>query len=108
MTDADLAGVPSEWMPVSNPHDLALLGKLGEEAGELVSAVCRCIIQGIDEKEPKTGKVNRQWLQEEIADVEALLDLVVSRLNLSSKEIYDRSQLKIKYKTKWLEHLKTL
>lgn len=55
---------PSDWQPITNKHDLAVLGKLGEEATELGSAIFRCIIQGLNEREPTTGKVNRQWLEE--------------------------------------------
>jgi hypothetical protein len=64
---ADFALNP--WRPMTRPIDLKHLGKLGEESNELGAAISRCIIQGIDEREPVTGKPNRQWLAEEIADV---------------------------------------
>lgn len=71
------------WHPMSDPVDLKHLGKLGEELNECGSAVSRCIIQGIDEAEPVTGKVNREWLTEEIADVMANIELVMERFDLS-------------------------
>src|SRR4051812_36337432 len=80
----------SEWQPITNKHNLAALGKLGEEASELCSAICRCIIQGMDELEPTTGKPNRQWLEEEIADVMALTTLAIQELDLDMPTIMER------------------
>lgn len=78
------------WHPISNARDLKTIGKLSEECGELSAAIARCIIQGIDELEPVTGKPNRQWLSEEIADVYANIELVVERFNLSETFIAER------------------
>ena len=97
---------PSNWQPITNKHDLAVLGKLGEEANELGAAISRCIIQGIDEKEPITGKINKQWLEEEISDVYALAFLAIKRLNLDNLAITDRSARKIDHKEKWFNALK--
>lgn len=66
----------SPWHPITDPLQLKALGKLCEELAEALSAASRCIIQGIDEKEPTTGKPNRLWLQEEIADVKANIKVV--------------------------------
>lgn len=71
------------WHPMKDAVDLKHMGKLAEELGELQAAVARCIIQGIDEAEPVTGKSNRQWLGEEIADVQANLELVLEHFGLS-------------------------
>ena len=49
------------------------LGKLAEEVNELGSIIARCLIQGLNESEPETGKPNREKLAEEMADVEAAL-----------------------------------
>lgn len=95
----------SEWQPITNKHDLALLGKLIEEAGELSAAAARCIIQGLDECEPKTGKPNRQWLEEELADVSALTAFAIHRLSLDKKAIGDRQARKIAFKTPWFVSL---
>lgn len=83
------------WHPITDQTDLKHLGKLAEETGELSSAIARCIIQGIDEREPVTGKINRQWLEEEIADVLANLDLVILHLNLDTNQIWQRKNRKI-------------
>lgn len=96
---------PSDWQPITNKHDLAVLGKLGEEVGELVSAIFRCIIQGLDESEPVTHKVNRKWLEDEIADVEAMLRQTKSRFDLHFQEIERRTIRKFAYKDVWFEAL---
>lgn len=77
------------WQPMATP-DLKHLGKLGEELNEAGSAVCRCIIQGIDEREPETGKLNRKWLEDELADVLANVDLVVSHFQLDAARMLVR------------------
>lgn len=67
------------WHPINVAIDLKHLGKLAEELNECGSATARCIIQGMDGCEPESGKPNRQWLQEEIADVLANVELVARR-----------------------------
>ena len=85
----------SNWQPITNKHELAILGKLGEESGELISALFRCIIQGLDEHEPETKKINRRWLEDEIADVLAMIHLATERLRLHTTEIEKRRERKI-------------
>lgn len=105
----DTADIPtkalSDWQPITNKHDLAVLGKLAEEVNELGSAISRCIIQGIDECEPETGKPNRQWLEEELADVMALTTIAMQRLNLDVAAIMERRRRKIAYKAPWFDAL---
>lgn len=102
MNTEDIAKkVASPWHPETNPKRLRLLGKLGEELGECVSAVCRAIIQKLEEAHPTTGKPNRQWLEEELADVYASADLVVERLNLNVEHIMERAAAKKRYLITW-------
>lgn len=82
------------WVPITKAIDLKHLGKLQEELGELQSAVARCIIQGINEKEPETGKVNRDWLEEEIADVLANIELNIQHFGLNNTFIGGRLEVK--------------
>src|SRR4030095_14422990 len=70
------------WTPMKDPVDLKHLGKLIEELGECTSAASRCIIQGVDEREPVTDKANRRWLAEELADVLAGVELCIEHFNL--------------------------
>ena len=89
------------WHPITDSVDLKHLGKLGEESGELTAAVNRCIIQGINEAEPTTGKVNKTWLEEEIADVIANCMLVMERFGLDELFISDRVYEKMERLRTW-------
>lgn len=91
----------SPWHPITDPLDLKHLGKLAEECGELSAALARCIIQGLDEAEPVTGKVNRQWLTEEIADVIANINVVQAHFFLSHDAIVDRVRRKEANLKRW-------
>lgn len=92
---------PNPWRPMTDAVDVKHLGKLGEECGELSAAVCRCLIQGLMEREPTTGKLNAIWLQEEIADVLANIGLVIDRFNLHEPTIVERAQRKTEMLRKW-------
>ena len=92
---------PSKWIPMTNLVDLAHLGKLGEECGELIAIVSRCIIQGIDECDPETGVPNRVSLMKEIADVKAMSELAEERFNLDKVEIEARKERKKAMKRDW-------
>lgn len=91
----------SPWVPMSNQIDLMVAGKFAEELGECGAAISRCIIQGIDEVEPSTGKPNRAWLEEEIADVLANANLVRECFGLSADRIEARVAFKTGYLRKW-------
>ena len=92
---------PAPWKPMTDPVDLKHIGKLGEELGECQAAAMRCLIQGIDGINPDDGKVNREWLQDEIADALANIDLVVERFGLDEKKIGLRRLRKIVFLRKW-------
>lgn len=91
------------WHPITDTVDLKHLGKLGEELNECGAAVNRCIIQGVYESEPTTGKVNAIWLEEEIADVEANIELVKRRFKLDYEFIAKRVNSKIERLQTWHE-----
>ena len=92
---------PSPWQPTTDKLELAVLGKLLEELGELSSIVARCIIQGWDADEPITGKPNKQALCEEIADVRANIEHVINHLQLDTWFIKNRKDKKYNYVAKW-------
>ncbi len=96
---------PSPWTPMANLRDLKTIGKLGEETNELGSAVARSIIQGIKGVNPENGKTNEQWVMEEIADVQANIDLVVERFGLDQDAIAKRKYKKMAQLRKWHEML---
>lgn len=91
------------WHPESDPVSLKHLGKLGEECGELNAALNRCIIQGIEGCEPVTFKSNRIWLEEEIADVLANIELNVEHFDLDRQAIDDRKERKKFMLRRWHE-----
>lgn len=101
MANADELRDANPWHPMSNAVDLKHLGKLAEELSEAGAAVARCIIQGIDEAEPVTGKVNRKWLQDELADVVANIELVVDRFGLDHLTMRTRLERKKKHLRQW-------
>lgn len=82
------------WHPMSDAQDLKTLGKLGEELGECQAAAMRCVIQGIDESEPRTGYANKLWLEDELADTMVNIDLTISRFNLDVDRIKSRVNAK--------------
>jgi NTP pyrophosphatase (non-canonical NTP hydrolase) len=92
---------PNPWQPMSNSLDIKILGKFLEELGECSSAVARCLIQGIDESEPVTGKPNKEWLEDEIADVLANVDIILSKYSLNVNRISDRSKSKNAFLKRW-------
>ncbi len=82
------------WHPMGNPRDIKTIGKLGEEVCEAGAAIFRCVIQGIDEAQPVTGKINRDWLEDEIADVLVNLKLVIEHFGLDRAKIDARAASK--------------
>lgn len=101
MSEQDETRAYGAWKPTQNSVDLKVLGKLCEESTELGSALARCIIQGIDEKEPTTGKVNRVWLQEEIADVLVNIQLTVEHFCLDEGFMSERIDNKFSKLLAW-------
>lgn len=89
------------WLPMSRPIDLKHLGKLSEELNEAGAAVSRCIIQGIDECEPVTRKPNRQWIEDELADVLANIELVTAHFGLDRDRMSERSYRKMMHLRGW-------
>lgn len=101
MANADDLRDANPWVPMTCLIDLKHLGKLAEECNELGAAIARCIIQGIDEAEPETGKVNREWLEDELADVLANIELVGQHFKLNHDRMGDRIARKMKHLRQW-------
>lgn len=94
---------PNLWIPISDPLVLAAIGKLGEEASELGAIIFRCVIQGLDGKNPETGELNINDLLKEIADVRGLSNLVIRQLELDVSAISERAEKKRIMKRKWID-----
>ena len=96
---------PQDWIPITDKLQLAVLGKLGEELCEGGSAIFRSIIQGLNSKEPKTSKINRHWIEDEIADIRAMLDHAEHYLDLDTDTINQRQKAKYDFKAPWFAKL---
>ena len=91
----------SKWTPTTDLLMLRRMGKLIEELGELANVAARCIIQGIDETDPGTGKVNRLRLEHEIADVLAQCIVTIKALGLDNGAIAMRAIAKEDQMAEW-------
>lgn len=89
------------WKPTTDRLVLKTVLKLIEELGELISASARVLMQGIDECEPTTGKLNRQWLAEEMADVEANLNLTIDLFDIDHEDMNTRTMDKMSRLREW-------
>lgn len=85
-------GEITAWMPETDQHRLAALGKLAEECNELAGRASRSIIQGLDAIDPASGRTNREELEREIADVEACILQAQDRLGVAF--MHDRAESK--------------
>ena len=72
----------SPWMPEQDRIRLAVLGKLIEECNELAGRAARCIIQGLDEIDPGSGRSNRNELARETSDVIACIEVLGDSLSI--------------------------
>ncbi len=100
------AAVPSmsKWQHTTNPLHIRRLGKTGEELAELAAVVSRCLIQGLDEIDPSSGKTNRQRLIDETADVRAQLNCNDRAFGLPLAEIAARVAKKEAWMAEWESH----
>lgn len=99
--DAATSPALNPWRPMHRAIDLMHMGKLGEELGEAQSAASRCVIQGIDECEPVTKKLNREWLEDELADVLANIELVTKHFQLDRMRMQARVDRKKAHLRSW-------
>ncbi len=82
MAQASTKPAITPWQPEQNRFRLAVLGKLAEESGELSARAARCIIHGLDERDPDTGRLNRDELAREVADMLACLEILRETLSV--------------------------
>lgn len=64
------------WQGEDRKNIRLAIGKLCEEASELAGICARIGIQGLDGIDPKSGKCNREALEEEMSDVMAAMNFV--------------------------------
>jgi hypothetical protein len=107
MESARSAKAASNWIPETDPHILGIIGKLGEEASELASRCCRATIQGLDGVDPGDGRPNSEHIADEIADVEAMIEIAKLRLDMDYRGIRLRRDRKIDFKLSWFNFLRS-
>lgn len=91
----------TKWVPTTDLLQLRRLGKTLEELGELTEVCARCIIQGIDAIDPKTGVANRERLWKETADVAAQINCTIRTFDLPCDDIDERVQHKEALMAEW-------
>jgi len=91
----------SPWLPEQDRIRLATLGKLIEELNEASSRAARCIIQGLDETDPDTGRTNRAELEREISDVLACIEMASIELHVEPDP--QRQDGKVDHFQRWHE-----
>ena len=91
----------NKWIPTTDLLTLRRMGKLGEELGELQTVAARVIIQGIDEVDPGSGKVNRLRLMDELADVQAQIGCTVLAFALDQEYMTRRTAEKMRQMAEW-------
>jgi hypothetical protein len=101
MSDTSKPFALNPWHPMTDPVAVKHLGKLAEELAEAGAATARCYIQGIDECEPVTKKPNREWLEDELADVRANIDLVMEHFWLDRVRMNERECRKKDHLRAW-------
>ncbi len=76
-----------------NPEHHEILTKIAEESSEVVQAICKTLLHGIESTEPNQLWSNREKIQNELGDLMFFIGLAVQRGILSQREIqraYDR------------------
>ncbi|WP_207747540.1 hypothetical protein [Pelagibacterium limicola] len=92
-------GQISPWMPEQDRIRIAVLGKLAEECNELAARAARCIIHGLHEVDPDSGRYNIDELEREMADVFACLS--VARMRLRAEPDINRIETKMQGFARW-------
>lgn len=93
------------WYSEKDPLTVRRVGKLAEEVNELGAVASRIIIQGLNEIDPSSKKLNKVRLEEEIADVMAQCELCVEQLDLDQNFIHHRMEIKKLRMGEWEELL---
>lgn len=91
----------NKWTPTTDLLTLRRMGKLLEELGEASNVAARVIIQGIDEVDPGSGKVNRERLENELADVQAQIGCTVMAFDLDQDRMARRTAEKMRQMAEW-------
>lgn len=87
--------------PMLNPTEIKGMDDLVQGLGRCSVVSACCVSEGLDRREPATGKTNRTWLQEEIADVFANIAAVAERHKLDMVAIMEGADKKLRQIKTW-------
>jgi NTP pyrophosphatase (non-canonical NTP hydrolase) len=81
------------------PSEAERLAKLAEECGEVVQVIGKILLHGWDSRHPDGGPTNRELLQMELGDIEAVSVLMetagdVSRVDIAEARLKKLSKIK--------------
>ncbi|MBP1850539.1 hypothetical protein [Rhizobium halophytocola] len=93
------------WLPEPDIVTHQALGKAAEEASELSKIAARCMIQGLDASDPKSGIANRQALADELADMEAVIGWITDLLKIDIETHNARADRKYTGFAEWQKML---
>lgn len=93
--------LPVVQLPIIADNDREFLAQLIKRLADCGSAVSRCIIQGVDEREPVTGKLNRDWLRETLSAAIEMTRLISVRFGLDAAAMAARAEKKMTYQRQW-------
>ena len=74
---------------------------LSEECAEVIQAVSKCHRFGIDNRKPGQDKTNREHLVEELGDLLAMVDILVSIKTVDTLQLVKASEKKIEKLKQW-------
>lgn len=92
---------------MTDPLDIAIIGKFAEELGECSAIVARCMIAGMEEINPANGLTNIECLKREMADVIAGLAIVGAHFKIKEPELTQRAERKVAFLNRWHKSLPT-
>ena len=84
--------------------------KLSEEASEIIKDVSKAMIFGLNDIDPNKNETNKQKIENEIADLLGVVDLLIFWGALDKEEIFSQEKRKAKQRkvSEWMDYSKEL
>jgi len=93
-----------------NSQEREVMNILSEECAEVIQAISKCHRFGIDNFKPGKPKTNREHLEEEIGDLQAMIDILIKMdvINPESLELAKRAKIEKLKKWSTIENLESI
>ena len=91
-----------------SPAETERLAMLAEECGEVVQIVGKILRHGYESKHPNGGPTNREQLERELGDVEAVKKMMIAGFDVRENEVIGHCGSKLTKVLQWLHHQKRL